>query len=821
MKKLLTRLVILVPLLALLVGCRSADRQRPNTIEAESTITVAGFPAFQQAYENLAQQFQELHPTINVQYVVLDQQTGSLSLAERASIADVLLLPGRPVSEAATLFLDLTPLAATTENLDANDFWPGLLEACQANGIQIGLPLSVNVDLIFFDETAFDAAGVVYPRPGWDWQTFQQTAEFLTQRAGTAVNRYGFVDTGRHLSLLGPLVDSTVVAGDNSLDSGRLAAELDWYVNFARAGVMPIPNNDPQMAINDRNDLIRSRRAAMWIGGQFELNQWQSTFGESLGVVSFPTNGAASSNPARPTCAAISAGTAEPEAAWLWLHFLSTQTAAGFQSDVPAKPSVAQSSGYWEGFEDGTAAALRYALEHGWYGSNAVPETTAINDALIEAVAGEGALSDKLPTSIDIQPTAAPSTPDSTPIAVATPRTTPTPAALPSSSIPTENVIVVDYYIQDSYYRSREAIEALARAFNEAQHGIEVRLGTTFGGAYITDVADNYDCFAWSGWANSYAASMAEFTSKLYSLTPLLAAEDAAFFDDFDSAQLEWNQVEGELFALPVAIRPHVIQYNADLLASLGLQPPSPNWTVDEFWALAEAATATGNERGRKIYGFVPAILMPENLPLLAPAAKYPYDPYVSPPVATFTDPAVVQGLTWLASMVEAGTMFPIDWGGTRTSDNPMYGSLQIQRQSGLILREEAAMWTALAGTDGYHFATGVAPFPQTTLPQRPSQTPDLMSLYMSRRAANPLGCWEWFKFLSAQPDAFPGVPVRRSVRESQGWEASVGYETASAYRESLSRPTQPLPDLEDPYFGTAFPYTLWWSDALQEVFSR
>lgn len=164
--------------------------------------------------------------------------------------------------------------------------------------------------------------------------------------------------------------------------------------------------------------------------------------------------------------------------------------------------------------------------------------------------------------------------------------------------------------------------------------------------------------------------------------------------------------------------------------------------------------------------------------------------------------------------------MFPIDWGGTRTADNPMYGSHQIQQQSGLIVREEAAMWTALADTGGYDFATGVAPFPQTTLPQRPSQSPDLMSLYISRRAANPLGCWEWFKFLSAQPDAFPGLPIRRSVSESQGWEASVGNETAAAYRESLSRPTQPLPDLEDPYFGTAYPYTLWWSDALQEVFT-
>jgi hypothetical protein len=60
-----------------------------------------------------------------VQYVALDEQSSRLSLRERAAVADVLLLYGRPPTEAAVHFLDLTPLATAEAGFAANDFWPG------------------------------------------------------------------------------------------------------------------------------------------------------------------------------------------------------------------------------------------------------------------------------------------------------------------------------------------------------------------------------------------------------------------------------------------------------------------------------------------------------------------------------------------------------------------------------------------------------------------------------------------------------------------------------------------------------------------------
>jgi ABC-type glycerol-3-phosphate transport system substrate-binding protein len=811
-------LLLVLAGIILLPACRLLDSSQTAVDQSSTTtITMAGFPAFQQAYETLAQQFQEQHPTIAVQYIALDQQASSLR--QQVELADVVLINGRPPAEAAALLLDLAPLAEASEPLDTNAFWPGLLDACQRGGVQVGLPLSANVDLIYYDKAALAAVGLPAPEPDWDWLSFRQIVTALAPPATAENGRYAFVDSGRPLSLLGPLVDGLLVANDNALDADRLAAELEWYVSFVREGVIPTPAGDPQTAVAQRDNIIRNRQAALWLGGQFELGQLQAVYGDNLSVVPFPGQQPTGSNPARPTCAAISAGTSQAQAAWTWLHFLSQQPPVGW-SGTPARPVVAQSSGYWAELDDETAVALHHALERGWYGSDAVAEMQAINDALLQAVAGEATLAQSLPTTIEPQPTAPPPTPDNTPVAVATPSLTPTPSALPGSSIPTDNVIVVDYYAYETSHSSRAAIEALARAFNEAQDSIEVRLGTTFGGSTIIDVADNYDCFAWDGVASSYAGTYPEFTDKFYDLTPLLASEDAAFVEDFSSEYVEQNQVEGGLFGLPAYVQAFVIQYNADLFTSLGVDPPSPDWTVDEFWDVAIAATRS--EGGQRIYGFVPAILMPENLPLLFPEGAYPFDSYSSPPIGTYTDPAVIRGLTWLAGMVENRVMFPLDWGGTHTADNPRYGSLQMQEQSGFIARGEAAMWVGLpAPTNYYPFRVGAVPFPETNLLLLPGMTPGLTALYISRRATNPLGCWEWLKFLSAQPGIFPGIPVRHSVMESSGWVDAVGPETAAAYRVALSQPIQPVPDRDDPYPGIFYPhYRRWWSDALHEVFA-
>jgi ABC-type glycerol-3-phosphate transport system substrate-binding protein len=453
-----------------------------------------------------------------------------------------------------------------------------------------------------------------------------------------------------------------------------------------------------------------------------------------------------------------------------------------------------------------TAVAVRAALEQGWYRRAAMPELVTVGEALTQALTGETSLAESLPGTVEIQPTTLPPLPD-TAIAVATPRATPAPH---------QDILTVEYYGAD-YHGSQEALAVLAQAFNEAHDTIEVKIiswpSENDIGLSLVELAEVVDCFAWGGYADAFAHVYGDaFREAFYSLTPLMDGEDNSFRNDFEPTALARNRADGELFGLPGDVRPYVVYYNANLLAELGLDAPTPDWTADDFWTLAEAATRT--ESDRPIYGFVPYELWPINLLLFVPGADYFYDSDSSPVAATFTEPAVVNALTWLGRMAETGVIFPGSWRDSRSTwDSDIAQRLGPQRE--LINNDQAAMWVALAG-GSYPFETGVVPYPQTDLPHIAGQSPLPSFLAISKRAADPTGCWKWLKFLTSQHNAFPGVPLRRSALESPEWIATVGGEdNAAAYRIMSSHPRIPSPE---PL--RASPYSRWWSDALAAVFA-
>jgi ABC-type glycerol-3-phosphate transport system substrate-binding protein len=803
-EQLMRRSIFIILLFSLLLfACRSEDNG-PAVSDVETTITLAAPAGFQTVYEQLIEQFQEDQPRIPVQFVPLSGQQAGLSLRERAALADVVLLEGQPpTTDAAAAFLDLTPLMAADPTFDAADFWPGIMDACRAAGLQVGLPFRANASLIFFDKAAFDAAGLPHPEPGWSWEDFRQAVQALTLSDGEQTTRYGFVDSGNPLGLLAPLVDNIIRQSGDTLDGRRIAAELAWYVTLANENVI----------LSESGTLPHERQAAMWVSSQFGLTAARTALGDDLGVVAFPVaTGVSQSNPVTAGCALISAGTSHSQAAWTFVHYLSQQAlfATGVYPAAPARPSVAQSSGYWEGMGVETAVAIRTALEKGWYRRAEMPELTTVGNALSQALAGETTLAESLPGTVEIQPTPPPPAPEAA-IAV------PTPRAVPSRN---PDAIVIDYDLMAHHHDGdREAVMALARAFNESQDRVWVNatLRQPFApGAMIDliDYANGYDCFM-SGY---YPQSMADrhgdlFFDALYSLTPLFDAEGAAFRDDFLPGYLEYGLVDGELYAWPVNVRPMVIEYNAALLAQQGLDPPTADWTVEDFWELAQAAS------GRSTYGFALNTIFPDELLLFVPGANYYYDFDTRPMRPNFTDTAVIAALDLLGQMMADGVLYPhTQWPSRRTwtEDAELLSQLPLR-----INTSQIAMWGNRAGTGASSSAvrTGVAPFPQTTLPIYFGHRGggDLSLFYISRRSPDPTACWEWLNFLSNQPQAFRGVPIRQSVRESAAWRESVGEEAATAYETMFFWPRDELPDIDRVY--EVWAYRTWWADALVSVY--
>ncbi len=763
----------------------------------ESTvITFAGQKYYRQAYEALMAEFHEQYPNIEVQFVPLEEIQGDegYNLQKIAASADTATLSAPPQGNEATFFYDLAPLIEADASFDTADFWPNLLTGCRVGERTIGLPLALNVNLIFFDGAAFDAAGLPRPAPGWTWDDFQRAVQSLTLREGDQVVRYGFVPSfpGNPLGLLWPLVEATWTHTGDRLDSARLAEALGWYVDLARQGAIPVFGED-EPSWQQGQTLIDNGQAAMWIDFSGNLAGKRNVLGSEINVAPFPiSSSATNTTPALPFCGVISAGSQQPQAAWLWLKFL---TYHPIDDRLPMRPSVAEASGYWDHLSLETEETLRFALEHARYAYSHLEFVPFISQALDQALAGEADLTSAL-AQIDEVPPAPDPAPDDSP--------TPVPVATPEPTIVPGSVITVNYYS----FGMAHATDALADEFNRTHPGIEIRPSTMLQNVTrfnITDVAEQYDCFSWFGGDQQRALT------QLYSLEPFLATEEPPLTEDFDPAALDAFRVDGELYGLPLESRPTVIYYNADYLAEMGLSPPDLDWTVDDFWTLV--AQATSGEGANKVYGFVPFQGAYLDF-LLASQGVSLYDGSTQPPEIRLDDPALASAVTWIVDLAASGVMpaYEAEFGLQREN---------YSERETLILSGRAALWTDNANGQDISvadlppdFEVGVAPLPFTPVPV---SDPSLnLGLYISRRAQDPSACWAWIEFLSRQPTAFNGLPARRSVIESEAWVATVGADLAAVYRAASSR----IEGTWQPeQRNNLAPVERWWMQALDAAF--
>lgn len=786
--------------------------------DGDVTITFAAARIYQSAYEPLINEFHTLHPTMQIAFVPLsDSLTGMDDMRELATAADTTVLPVLPQGAEVHYFLDLGAQLDSDISLDKSAFWPGAFSGCESSGRTVGLPVAVGASLILYDGATFDEAGLSHPAPGWTWDDFRRAADVLAQGPDSQTARYGFVDRALPLVLLGPLTDALLKSQDSASAAAALAQGISWYVDLVRAGAIPVfaTDEDPVAA---SELLINARRAAMWVGGLGDYARLRAELGDQIGIAPYPVLGpdkSSSSNRVRATCLVVSAGTAHPQEAWQWVSFLTTRPIVQAQPDqVPARPSVAEAIGYWQTLDAPSAAALRYSLEHGWYGYITSEPYASIGRALTQAMAEHGDLEASLAAVPMTATSSSPTASGEIPLSVAT-------AVGPAGSATVAaDVVTIDYFADANYHTSTEVVRTLAEAYNRAHPGSYVRLWdsqTAFGtGGYgFRETAEKFDCFPGFS-ANTLPPNMWEL---VYDLQPLFEADaDAtALMSDIYPMQLDANRVGGQLYALPAASQPVVMYYNAEYLADLGLEPPEIDWSIAEFWQLANASAKDGR------YGFVPIQWGEQGLEfLLAGEGAQLVDRSVEPPTAKLDDPAMLRVVTKLASMAEGQGIYPFDDGGARSFEG------NSRQRLALLDAGRVAMWTNVAGhryggfapPGGRPYSVGVVPVPLGVGPLAPST--QAIALFISRHAQNPGACWEWMKFLSTQPGVFLGIPARRSVTESPAYEVAVGPEAAASYRAVMSQPTRPLNSDQDLQSGKyeSWVVVFWWQDALVDVFN-
>jgi ABC-type glycerol-3-phosphate transport system substrate-binding protein len=763
-------------------------------------------------YEQRIATFEELNPDLHVEMVSADALLGigpaGGSEAERSlyHTADVVAINPTRHAVRRGLVRDLAPLMAADATFDAADFYPNLVDAYRWSGGTWALPLSANYQLIYYDRNAFDRAHVAYPQPGWTWGEFLDRARALTVRQGDEVTSWGLVQAWPHPRSFvegraGPLVDYTANPPRPRFDTPEVAGAVRWYADlYLAASVTPFLSPQPgaaTAAVSQGELFIERGQAAMWTALAGTQAPIQGV--GNPGVAPYPVAERAGrgTTPFWPGGVAMSAGTANPQAAWRWLVFLTYQSpvdgSAGLAA-LPGRRSVAQSSGFWDGLDADLAAALRYAVDHSlpWHPDDAGEQ--ALGEAL-DAILDEGT-----PVAEALSAAQAKAAAE---LEMATARDAPEPGfvvALPAEDVGPGAVEIT--FLASGGAPALESYRDLATLFKEDHPDITVNVALpTLGQQSVSGLAAGADCFESLATLPRTGEPVA-----ILGLDPLVDADLAFPMDDFYPQLLDAFRAGGQLWGLPAGTTPYLLEYNKDLFDAAAVDYPAPGWSTDDF--LAAAVALTKGEGENRQYGFVGQVDEALDLVLmLGRFGAHPIDDRVDPPAFAFDDPATVRAVAWYAALATEYGVKPVF--ATRLGE-PAARADFVERDA-LMNAGRAAMWTSYGpNTDFVERAgmnLGVAPLPAAPGGSAGSGYLRTSGYYISASTSHPQACWQWITFLTGQPGSADRLPARRSVAESDAYRRLAGDERAAAYIASVGQAGAPVfqPFGGDPWLSPSF----------------
>jgi ABC-type glycerol-3-phosphate transport system substrate-binding protein len=364
---------------------------------------------------------------------------------------------------------------------------------------------------------------------------------------------------------------------------------------------------------------------------------------------------------------------------------------------------------------------------------------------------------------------------------------------------------VVNYFAWGAN-QDYEAVKAIAEKFNRSQSDFYVRVtgeNEAFGfeGFGVEQVSEKFDCF-------STGSTYADLIPVVHSLDALIETDPDGKVLREDIPESFWSAVRenGSIYGLPAASNPTVIYYNQNLVAEQGLEPPTLNWTTDDFWSLASAASSGG------VYGFVPL----EDYSFLFSTEGVELIDWTSDPLrVNFDNPKTLQVVRQLVEKVNNGVVPILDKGYASFSAG------DSQRFYDFIKNGRAAMWTysggfPYGGYEDHGYPVGVAQLPMKNGTLNPE---NLIAIYISSHVVDPAGCWQWAKYLSSQAGAFLGIPVRKSVLNSPDLDHVIGAEAAATYRAVMQQPFVEIPSVEKQWQYPTHPLRTMWSKTLYSIF--
>lgn len=317
--------------------------QRLESHFSPAEITFAVPAGLIPSYEPLAANFMAANPSIRVNLVPLDPNWAMDPAGLFGNVDGAALRPSAELLAAGYLH-DLTDLMTSDPTFDPNDFYQAIWQGGWWQGRLWLLPQAGVVQLIFYDRPVYEELSRPEPTLHWTWAAMKADLQALNGSL-----EWAFIDDSQDsLLAMAYSQEPPCLAADCPLSLAAVTASYEWYLEMLRPGQMP---NLSQMSDEGRAlfvlNQLSPRQTAMWVANPVDYELF--LLRQPMGIVPFPTS--AQLNGQRPLWVegnVMSQATLRPEATWQWLKFLSYQTIARQLRHIPARPSVAAATHFWE-----------------------------------------------------------------------------------------------------------------------------------------------------------------------------------------------------------------------------------------------------------------------------------------------------------------------------------------------------------------------------------------------------------------------------------------------------------------------------------------
>jgi len=339
-------IVILLCFSIIISGC---SEEKPTLQPATISFVHQEYEA--EYYEPLVEEFMQAHPEITVELTTaIGNELDTYSQADVVGVNLFTFIQFQPQGA----FLDLTPLIEQDTELGLSDFYPGTVELFSDSEKIWAIPSGIDTFMLYYNKDLFDQNGFGYPTNEWTWDDQLAVASGIREEPNTY--GYGVPDPYLEMNSMvliyqhgGQLFDDLDNPSGITYNNPLNVEAMQWFQDlYYIYDVAPTPEQASKAFGFGNQTMFRGvlqGDIGMWPGNFSDRGgvtwpvQWDNL---SWGIVALPgdvTNATSGFG----TGYAIAAGTQNPEAAWLWVVFLSEQIP---QSLIPARRSLAESKDF-------------------------------------------------------------------------------------------------------------------------------------------------------------------------------------------------------------------------------------------------------------------------------------------------------------------------------------------------------------------------------------------------------------------------------------------------------------------------------------------